>query len=55
MGTNFDAFESMILQDDELLVLNGGKSNTPVDKPITCGVACGLGCGGNCGQGCMGC
>lgn len=49
MKDSFDFINSIVLSDDELLVINGGQS------PINCGAGCGVGCGGGCGSGCMGC
>lgn len=46
---SIDAIESMVLKDDELLVVNGGKS------AVNCGKGCGVGCGDGCGAGCTGC
>lgn len=47
---NLCSLEAIVLQDDDLLMIKGGQSES-----ITCGVACGKGCGGNCGEGCSGC
>ncbi len=44
-----DLLESIVLHDEELLLINGG------DIKITCGSGCGLGCGSACGAGCAGC
>ncbi|MBD5189626.1 MAG: hypothetical protein HDS95_05040 [Bacteroidales bacterium] len=41
--------ESMVLNDDELLCVNGGASR------VNCGSGCGVGCGSGCGSGCNGC
>lgn len=49
MSKSFELINAIVLNDDELLVINGGKD------VITCGAGCGVGCGGGCGQGCMGC
>lgn len=49
MNNSFEFLNALVLSDDELLVINGGKNE------ITCGAGCGVGCGGGCGQGCTGC
>lgn len=49
MNESLDLITSIVLNDDELLVINGGKNE------LTCGAGCGLGCGGGCGAGCSGC
>ena len=49
MSESLELISSIILSDDELLVINGGKNE------ITCGAGCGEGCGKGCGAGCGGC
>lgn len=53
METEFKKFasiESIILNDDEMLLVYGGGSEI-----IECGFGCGLGCGSGCGARCLGC
>ncbi len=49
MNKSVDFIDAIALNDDELLVINGGQNE------VTCGAGCGVGCGGGCGQGCSGC
>lgn len=49
MSKSFDSINVIVLNDDELLVINGGQNE------VTCGAGCGVGCGGGCGDNCMGC
>lgn len=47
--SSFKSIASIVLNDDELLVINGGAEG------VTCGAGCGVGCGAGCGEGCAGC
>ena len=49
MNESFEFINAIVLKDDELLVINGGK------VVVNCGYGCGVGCGGECGAGCSGC
>lgn len=49
MSEHFDFVNAIVLNDDELLVINGGTD------AVNCGFGCGVGCGGNCGENCFGC
>lgn len=49
MNKSFEFLNAVVLNDNELLVINGGQNE------ITCGSGCGVGCGAGCGAGCMGC
>ena len=49
MDKTFEFTSAIVLNDDELLVINGGQN------VVTCGAGGGVGCGGGCGEGCMGC
>lgn len=49
MSEPSEFINAIVLKDDELLVINGGKN------AVTCGDGCGVGCGGDCGLGCQGC
>lgn len=49
MANSFEFINAIVLNDDELLVVNGGADVVP------CGAGCGLGCGNYCGTGCSGC
>lgn len=49
MSEPFEFLNAIVLKDDELLMIYGGK------ETVNCGFGCGVGCGGQCGESCLGC
>lgn len=56
MENSFDFINAIVLKDDELIVVNGGKVVISCGGGCgtNCGTNCGAGCGNSCGNGCLG-